>query len=160
MGANEYYVFALAAGIGFVAGLRSMTAPAAVSWGAYLGRLPLRGSALGFMGAAAAVGIFSLLAVAEFVVDLLPQAPNRTEPASLLVRFVTGGLTGACLCVPTGHSLLAGAALGGAGGVIGAFAGLHARLELVKGSKKPGAMIGIAEDLVAIGLACAIVFRG
>ena len=157
---NANNAYAVAMGIGIVAGLRSMTAPAVVSWGAHLGRLTLRGTALEFMGAGATVGVLSLLAVAEFVVDLLPQAPNRTEPASLLVRVVTGGLTGACLCLSAGGSAIAGAMLGGTGGVIGAFAGFHARMGLVKRSKAPGAMIGIAEDLVAMGLACAIVFWG
>jgi uncharacterized membrane protein len=34
---NQNGVLALALGIGFVAGLRSLTAPAAVSWAAHLG---------------------------------------------------------------------------------------------------------------------------
>lgn len=154
------YVLLLAAGIGFVAGLRSMTAPAAVSWAAHLGMLNLRGSPLKFMGTAAATGIFSLLAAAEFVTDLLPQTPNRTAPGPLITRVVMGALTGACLCISAGRSAAAGAVLGGIGGVIGAFAGFHARMGLVKGLNAPGAMIGIAEDLVAIGMAYAIAFRG
>ena len=156
---NADYWLAPALGIGFAAGLRSMTAPAAVSWAAHMGRLSLRGTALGFMGTAAAVGIFSVLALAEYVVDLLPQAPNRTEPASLVVRIVTGGLSGACLCASAGHSAVVGAMLGAIGGVVGAFAGFEARTRLVKGLKVPGAVIAIPEDVVAIGLAYLIVFR-
>ena len=44
------YVFVLALGIGIVAGLRSLTAPAVVAWGAHLGSLNLHGSPLAFMG--------------------------------------------------------------------------------------------------------------
>ena len=157
---NGNYTFALAMGTGFVAGLRSMTAPAAVSWGAHLGRLSLRDSVLESMGSAAAVAIFSVLAAAEFVVDLLPQAPNRTEPASLLVRILAGWLTGACVCVSAGHSTVAGGVLGAIGGVIGAFAGFLARTRLVSGLKVPGAVIAIPEDLVAIGLGYLLVFWG
>lgn len=154
------YVLTLALAIGFVAGLRSMTAPAVVSWAANLGRLSLRGTAFSFLGSAAGVGILTVLAAAEYVVDLLPQAPNRTEPASLVVRILTGGTSGACMCVASGNSAMVGAVLGGIGGVVGAFAGFHARMGLVKGMKAPGIVIGIAEDLAAIGLAYLIVFRG
>lgn len=158
MGQN--YILALAAGIGFAAGLRSMTAPAAVSWAAHLGRLKLSGTALGFMSDAAAAGIWSLLAAAEFVVDLLPQAPNRTEPASLAVRILTGGLTGACRCASEGRPAVAGAVLGAVGAVVGAFAGFHGRTRLARRFEGKGTAIAIAEDFVAVGLACAIVFLG
>ena len=40
--------------IGIVSGLRAMTAPAAVSWAAKLGWLPLQGTSLAFLGTAPA----------------------------------------------------------------------------------------------------------
>ena len=43
------YVFVLALGIGIVAGLRSLTAPAVVAWAAHLGWLNLHGTSLAFM---------------------------------------------------------------------------------------------------------------
>jgi uncharacterized membrane protein len=75
---DSSYILILAAGIGFVAGLRSLTAPAAVSWAAHLGWLDLQGSPLAFMGSTAAVAIFSMLALAELVADKLPRP--RIEP--------------------------------------------------------------------------------
>ena len=45
------YLFALL--IGVIAGLRAMTAPAAVAWGAYLGWIPLAGFPLAWMAAPA-----------------------------------------------------------------------------------------------------------
>jgi uncharacterized membrane protein len=150
---NTNYVFALAVGIGFVAGLRSLTAPAAVSWAAHLGWLNLHGSPLAFMGSTAAVAGFSLAAIAEYVADLLPKTPRRTKPGPLIARIVMGCLSGACLCVSANQSLLAGATLGGIGGVIGAFAGYEARTRLVKGLDLKDAFIAIPEDLVAIALA-------
>ncbi|MGZ8392071.1 MAG: DUF4126 family protein [Gemmatimonadales bacterium] len=143
----------LALGIGFVAGLRSLTAPSAVSWAAHLGWLDLHGSSLAFMGSTAAVIILSVLAVAEYVADVLPQTPNRTSPGPLLARIVMGGLAGACISVSAGHSWLAGAVTGGIGGVIGAFAGYQIRRRLVSGTKVKDAVVGVSEDLLAIGLA-------
>jgi len=154
---NANLVFALAAGIGIVAGLRSLTAPAVVSWAAYLGWLNLGGSPLAFMGSVAAVAIFSLLAIVEFVGDVLPTTPSRTSLVPLIARIVMGGLCGACLCVSAGQSLVAGAAIGGIGGVIGAFGGYQARTRLGRALGVKDIFIAIPEDLVAIGLAYLLV---
>src|SRR5512140_3033984 len=97
-------VFALAVGIGIVAGLRSLTAPALVSWAAHLGWIDLQASVLAFMGSTVAVAIFSLLAVVEYVADLLPRTPRRTTPIPLTARIALGALSGACLCAAAGQS--------------------------------------------------------
>jgi uncharacterized membrane protein len=68
-----------------------------------------------------------------------------------------GGMSGACLCASAAQSLLPGAALGGIGGVIGAFAGYEARTRLVKGLAVKDVFIAIPEDLVAMGLAYLLV---
>ena len=88
-GQKMNYVFVLAFGIGIVAGLRSLTAPAVVAWGAHLGWLNLHGSPLAFMGSTTAVAIFSLLAIGELVVDKLPTTPKRTAPVGLIARIIT-----------------------------------------------------------------------
>jgi len=152
---NQTYLLAI--GIGFVAGLRSLTAPAAVSWAARLGWLNLHGSPLAFMGSAVTVAIFSLLAALEYVSDLLPRTPNRTKPGPLITRIITGGLSAGCLAISAGESLLVAAALGGIGAVIGTFAGYEARRRLVSGLKVKDVFVAIPEDLVAIGLAYLLV---
>ncbi len=154
---NDSSVLILAFGIGIVAGLRSLTAPAAVSWAAHLGWLHLEGSPFGFMGSVPAVAILSGLALAEYVADLLPRTPRRTMPGPLMARIAMGGLSGACLSASANQSLLAGAVLGGIGGALGAFAGYEARRRLVNGLKVKDIYIAIPEDLVAIGLAYFIV---
>jgi uncharacterized membrane protein len=154
------YVLILAAGIGFVAGLRSLLAPAAVSWAAHLGWLNLQDTPLAFMGSTAAVAIFSILALAELVADKLPMTPSRTTPGPLLARIVMGSLTGACIGASNGQGLLvAGMVVGGIGGVVGAFAGYNARKRLVSGLKVKDTVIAVLEDLVAIGLAYLFVCR-
>ena len=151
-------MFVLAVLIGFVAGLRSLTAPAAVSWAAHLGWLDLEGSALAFMGSTLAVIVFSVAAVAEFGADLHPATPSRTTPGPLLARIVMGGLSGAALTLAAGQSMLPGALLGGAGGLIGAFVGYQARTRLTAALGK-GKLIAVVEDLIAIVLAITIVSR-
>lgn len=150
-------VLALAFGIGFVAGLRSLTAPAAVSWGARLGWVNLTGSPLAFMGSTAALVGFSLLAVAEYAADLHPATPRRTAPGPLIARIAMGGLAGACLGASANGSVAAGAIVGGTGGLIGAFAGYQARARLVRALGVKDRTIAVAEDLIAIGLAWGIV---
>ena len=151
------YVLALVFGIGFVAGLRSMTAPAAVSVGAYLGWLSLAGSPFGFMALGITVAIFSILAVAEYITDKLPATPNRTTPGPLIARIVMGALCGACICVSAGQPLMGGAVVGGVGGVVGAFAGYEVRKRLVRGLRVKDAAFAICEDVTAIVLAFLIV---
>jgi uncharacterized membrane protein len=153
------YIFVLAIGIGIVAGLRSLTAPAVVAWAAHLGWLSLNGSSLGFMGSTAAAIIFSIFAIGELIGDKLPMIPKRTALAPLLARIVTGGLCGASLCAAANQSLLIGALLGGTGAVIGAFAGYDIRRRLVSKLNIKDILIAIPEDLIAIGLACFLVSR-
>ena len=145
--------FVSALGIGFVSGLRTFTAPAVVAWGAHLGRLHLQGSPFAFMGSTAAAVIFTLLALGEYGYDLSPKATRRIDPGPLIARIVSGALCGACLFASAGQAWIAGALLGGVGGVIGGFAGYHTRKRLVETLKVKDAMIAIPEDLVAIGLA-------
>ena len=153
------YVFVLALGIGIVAGLRSLTAPAVVAWGAHLSWLNLHGSPLAFMGSTTAVAVFSLLAIGELVVDKLPTTPKRTAPVGLIARIITGGLCGACLCAAVGKSLLAGTLLGGIGGIVGAFLGHSVRGRLVNNFRIKDLVVAVCEDVVAVGLALFLVSR-
>ena len=142
----------LAFGIGIVAGLRSMTAPAVIAWTAHLGWINLAGSHLAFMSSLWAVGIFTLGAIGELVADLLPNTPPRTAAVGLIARIVTGSLSAACMGVAGGASPWAGALLGAIGAIAGAFAGYQIRVGLVRALKVPDFAVAIPEDLVAIGL--------
>lgn len=152
-------VLLLAFLIGVVSGLRSVTAPAVVAWGAHLNWLNLRNTALSFMASTAAVVIFSLLALVELIADQLPSTPSRTEPVGLIARILLGGLSGACVAVSGAQSIVVGAVLGAVGGVAGAFAGYQARTRLVKALKVPDFVIALLGDAVAIGGGLLIVSR-
>jgi len=144
--------------IGLLAGLRSLTPPAAVAWAVRLGWLELT-RPLSLIGSLPAVIILSVLAAAEFFIDKLPSTPNRTAPLGLIGRIVTGGLTGACVSVGGGKSALVGAGLGLGGGIVGCFGGFHARAWLVKSLRQPDFNIALVEDLIAIGGSLFIVSR-
>ena len=142
-------VFAFA--IGVIAGLRSMTPPAIVAWAARLGWLRLDGTPLAFLGSTIAVWLLTAFMLLELVADKLPRTPNRTDPGPFAARIATGGLAGAALTAGTGGSLLAGAVLGGIGGVVGTLAGYRARTRLVRALELPDYVVAIAEDTVAVG---------
>jgi uncharacterized membrane protein len=144
--------------IGVFAGLRSLTPPAAVAWAVYLGWLKLA-RPLTLIGSLPAVIILSLLAIAELIVDKLPNTPNRTAPLGLIARIVTGGISGACVSLGGGHSALVGAGLGLIGGIVGCFAGYHVRARLVRSLRLPDFNVALLEDLVAIGGSLLIVSR-
>src|SRR4051812_17898280 len=73
--ALKAYLLALL--IGAVAELRSLTAPALVSWVSRLGRLELSNTWLAFLGYACTPWSLTLLAAGEWVVDQLPSTPSR-----------------------------------------------------------------------------------
>ncbi|MGN6390625.1 MAG: DUF4126 domain-containing protein [Gemmatimonadales bacterium] len=143
--------------VGVVAGLRSMTAPAFVAWGARLGRLRLDGTALAWLGSGVAAWICLALALGELVADKLPRTPSRTRPGPFIVRLVTGALSGAGLAVGAGGSLAAGAVLGALGAVVGTLGGYHARAGLVPALGVPDSVVALVEDLIAVGGAVLLV---
>jgi len=147
------YVLALLVGV--VAGLRAMTAPAAVAWAASLGWLPLQGTPLAWLGHGAAAWILSLLALGELVADKLPKTPSRKVPVQFGTRVLTGALAGAAIAAAAGM-LVPGAVLGAIGAVIGTYGGaaLRSRLAAAFGRDLPAALI---EDVIAVGGAALVV---
>jgi uncharacterized membrane protein len=144
--------------IGVIAGLRALTAPAAVAWAGF-GRGILNHTPFSFMGRLPAAIIFTALALFELVNDQRPSTPSRLKPPGLIARIVTGGLSGACLAAADAESIALGCVLGAVGGVVGAFAGYYARTGLVKALKVPDLPIALLEDAIAIGGAIFIVTR-
>jgi uncharacterized membrane protein len=148
-------IIVLALLIGVIAGLRAMTAPAVVSWAAYLGWIDLSQSSLAFLGNQWTAWILTLLALTELVTDQLPSTPSRKVPMQFGARIVTGAVCGAALGA-AGGSMFAGLAAGAIGAVIGTLGGAAARQYLASalGRDRPAAIL---EDIVAIGGALLIV---
>jgi uncharacterized membrane protein len=144
--------------IGFFAGLRSLTPPAATAWAAYLGWLKLE-RPLSIIGSLPAAVILTVLALAELIADKLPKTPNRTSPPGLIARIVTGGLTGMCITASGAQGIVLGAVLGSLGGVVGCFAGYQARTRIVKSLGIPDFIIALLEDSLAIAGSLWVVSR-
>jgi uncharacterized membrane protein len=148
--------YLLACLLGVVAGLRTMTVPAAVSWAARLGLLNVGGTWLAFLGYAWTPWILTLLALAELVVDQLPTTPSRTVPVQFGGRLVSGALSGAALAASFTSNWVVGAAVGAFGAAVGTLGGAAARARLARafGRDRPAAFL---EDVVAIVAAIAII---
>ncbi|MBZ9765118.1 DUF4126 domain-containing protein [Mesorhizobium sp. CA8] len=140
------YILALL--IGVIAGLRAMTAPAAVAWGSYLGWLPVTDTWASFMGHWIAVGSFTILAIVELIADQLPSTPSRKVPPQFGTRIVVGAFCGAVIGATAGATI-GGLVAGAIGAVIGTLGGAEARGRLAAafGKDQPAAFI---EDAVAV----------
>ena len=148
-------LYLLALAIGVIAGLRAMTAPAAIAWAAWLGILPLAGTPLSFLAHIAAPIILTIAAIAELIADQLPKTPSRKVPVQFITRILTGGLSGGAIGLVWG-SLVGGLVAGVVGAVIGTLGGAEARERLARGFGRdlPAALI---EDVVAVGGAVLII---
>lgn len=148
-------LYLLALSIGVVAGLRAMTAPAAIAFAAHYGLLDLSGSWLAFLGYRWTPWILLVLAIGELITDQLPSTPSRKVPVQFGTRILMGAVTGGAIGVATG-ALWSGAILGAIGAIIGTLGGAAARARMAAGfGKDPPA--AIIEDAVAIAAAALIV---
>jgi len=134
--------------IGIIAGLRAMTAPAAVAWGAALGWFDVSQTQLAFMGYRWTPWVLTLLAAVELITDQLPSTPSRKVPVQFAARLLMGALTGATIGA-SGGSLVGGLIAGIVGAVVGTLGGaaVRSRLAAAFGKDTPAALI---EDAVAI----------
>ena len=148
-------LYARASAIGVVAGLRSMLAPAAVSWGVRLGALDAKGTPLAFLGKGWVTWLLTAFAAGELIADQLPSTASRTAPGSFAVRLASGALAGAAIGADLGR-WMAGAGAGALGAVIGTLGGhaARARLAATFGRDRPAAFL---EDGVAVAGALAAV---
>ena len=140
--------------IGVIAGLRTFTAPAAVSWGAHIGKVPLAGTHLAWFGSLVTAYILTALALIEIVViDQLPTTPSRKTLQPFIARLVSGGFSGGAIGLSE-DSFWLGLLLGLIGAVIGTFGGaaFRAKLAAAFGKDRPAAIIEDAIDIVGVFL--------
>ncbi|ACS43902.1 hypothetical protein [Methylorubrum extorquens] len=137
-------------GIGFVAGMRTMTACAALTWAASTGR-----TRDGFIPTSPeARTLATAAALAEMAGDKMPSAPDRRIPPSFAARLVIGAVGGWALAgqpASPEHDALAG--------VAGALAGtlLGRAIRGPDSGTASGRAWGLAEDVAAVCLAAALV---
>jgi len=158
---NELDLNALAgaAGIGAVAGLRSMLAPALLSQAARTGSIELTDGPLAFLGTQQAADIATGVAVAELVADKLPSTPDRIVPFSLAARAVSGAIVGAAVYSARKKDPGPGALVGALAAIGAAFVGFALRRTLTRNARSAGLVIALAEDAVAVAIGVAVLRR-
>jgi uncharacterized membrane protein len=148
-------------GIGLVAGMRSLTAPAVVSDRLARSRngglvaLPVR-----LLQSPAVAAALKVMAAGELVADKTPGIPARIEPLPLAARAATGALSGAAVAAADGESAATGALLGGLAAVVATYGMYHLRRRLAEALPVPDALLGLAEDALAVAVARQVLSNG
>jgi uncharacterized membrane protein len=143
------YTPALAIGIGAVAGLRALTAPAVLAWAAERRLIRLGSSPFATIISATMAKRITDFAVSELIADKLPFTPSRLSAVPLASRIVSGAICGATIYGVVKRPLTEGAVLGGLGAITGAFAGYHIRKRLSR--DRLDLEVAVLEDAFAIG---------
>ena len=147
---TQVVVILLALAIGVIAGLRALTAPAVVAWGAFLGWIDVDGKWSQWVAHPITVTVLTIFLLIELVTDQLPKTPSRKTAVQFGTRLIMGAFAGAVIGSVSHHTFIA---LGGGiiGAVLGTMGGAEVRQRLEaanNGKDRPGAFI---EDVVAVG---------
>ncbi len=144
----------VALGVGVVAGMRSLVAPAVVS--RTLSQQPVPGDAGAVervLASPRTASVLSALAIGEEIIDKLPGVPPRTRTAALAMRAVAGALSAAPIAMRHSLHLAPVGLVAAAGAIVGAFLFVRVRRRIATGTGLPDAIVGTAEDAAAIAAA-------
>jgi uncharacterized membrane protein len=151
--------------IGVIAGMRTMTAPALVSYklahttsNRHAGP-SLQDSKLHFLTSPVTANVLAVMAVGELVADKLPGTPDRTGQPQVWGRIGSGALSAAALTEADGNSARVGAVIGALGAVAGSFAFFHLRRWLTQEKDLPDLWVALAEDALTIGAGWLVVHQ-
>jgi uncharacterized membrane protein len=145
-------------GIGALAGMRTSSAPAITSQiishhhSRYLKHTPLN-----FMRSKTIANVLTALTVGELVVDKLPSTGNRTEPAGVVFRGLSGALAGAAIYKATGGNVVVGSLLGAASAVTSTYISFMLRKSAVKNTSIIDPIVGAIEDALVIGAGVSLI---
>ena len=143
-------VLLLALLIGVIAGLRALTAPAVVAWGAFLGWIDVDGKWSEWVAHPITVAVLTILLIGELITDQLPKTPSRKVPAQFGARLISGAFAGAVIGSAFFHTFSSVGA-GVIGAVLGTLGGAELRGRVAAangGNDRPGAF---GEDALAVG---------
>lgn len=152
---KQQHTFALAIGMGAVAGLRPMTAYAVVALSLKRRWISRRSSPFGGIISANASKTLAKIAMSELIADKLPFTPSRLKVlkvlkvAPLASRVVSGVICGATIQSARERPVATGAILGGLASIAAAFAGYRARRRLSQ--DLPDLAVALMEDALALG---------
>lgn len=138
-----------AAGMGAMAGMRALSAPAFMSQKMAEEGVDAKASPVeGLLASPITARVLPLLALGEMVVDKLPLAPERMLQPMLLLRFISGAVVGAAVAQTKERPVL-GYALVGAAASLASSLALHAVREFATRKLRiPHLLAGLLEDMV------------
>jgi uncharacterized membrane protein len=147
---TQAVVIVLALLIGVIAGLRALTAPAVVAWGAFFGWIYVDDKWSHWVAHPITVTVLTILLLVELVTDQLPKTPSRRTPPQFITRLLTGAFAGAVIGSASHHTFI-GMGAGIIGAVAGTLGGAEARSRLTAANGGKDRPVAIGEDIVAVG---------
>ncbi len=138
--------------LGALAGARSMSAPALVSW--HLSHSPEAwrvGGPARVLSKRPVARVLGVLALGEFVADKLPWIPVRVQPLPLAGRALTGALAGATAAAGRRRVWVA-AVLGAGAALASAWAFYSLRRLATRRLGVPDRVVALAEDALVLAV--------
>ena len=160
---NEKRALTRAIGLGALAGMRSIAAPALLSRyaardNAWPNGLDMAQTPFAVLGSSVAPPVLGVLAAGEMSGDKMPAAPDRTSPLALAARAGSGAIVGGAIFAAEDEKPLKGALIGAGVAVAAAFVSLAIRKGLNDKAHIPDKFLGIGEDLL-VGVVGAILLK-
>jgi uncharacterized membrane protein len=138
-------------GLGGIAGMRAMAAPAILSKSVVEGRIgSLEGTPFAALGSPRVSTALRVLEIGELIVDKLPIVPSRTSPPPLLGRAASGALVGAAVFASGRRQTVMGGALGVVSAMAAAYAGERLRMQIIQRLGVPNIIAGLLEDGIVL----------
>ena len=142
--------------MGLVAGMRSMTPIAVISWAARRNLPSGHNTPLSILSSPAVSKVTLALAAAELLGDKMRSAPDRIIVPGILARVVTGAIAGAAVAPREDRPL--GALLGATVAVGAAYLSFRLRKNAILNGGQ--ASTGLIEDAVALSAALLVAHAG
>ena len=140
-----------AIGLGAVAGMRSMSAPALLSRAVRQGYAEnLADTRFTPLLSSKVSSILYVLAAGEMIADKSAWIPGRISPPALFGRAASGALVGAALFVSGGRRGVSGATLGTLSAIAAAYASYYARAGVGGTLGVPDQVLGLLEDGIVL----------
>jgi uncharacterized membrane protein len=136
-----------AAALGAVAGLRSMAAPALLTFELSEHSGPHDRSTVEKLLTSQGISrVLAMFAGGEMVADKSEEIPNRTDPLPLITRALIGSLSAAAFAAHKRHAVALPAAIGAASAIASTYASFHLRRIAGERLNVPDRVLGLVED--------------
>ena len=143
--------FTSAMTLGAVSGMRSMMAPAVISWAARRSGLDLENTPFSAFKGPGIGRTAAALALGELFADKTPFVPQRSDSTALVARALSGGAAGAAVFRARQRSMVLGALVGAAAAVGSAYATYYLRRKAARHFEVSDRVIALVEDGIALG---------